>query len=73
MSEAGNKRDNCVDIVKGIAIIFMVLGHIGISDDITRFIYLFHMAVFFMASGYCYSEKYSQSVRDCGMVHLFHL
>ncbi len=49
-----------VDIVKGIAIILMVLGHSGVSEELIRFIYLFHMAVFVIAAGYCYNEKYSQ-------------
>lgn len=48
-------RDIYVDIIKGIAIILMVMGHTAVS--FTRFIYLFHMAVFFIASGYCLKES----------------
>lgn len=45
------KRDMDIDTVKGIAIILMVIGHCG--PVFSRYIYLFHMAVFFIASGYC--------------------
>ena len=38
-----------------MAIILVVLGHCGFPA--TNFIYLFHMAVFFIASGYCWNEK----------------
>ena len=54
------ERDSRIDILKGIAIILMVLGHSGMPEGIIEFIYLFHMAVFFIASGYCYKEKYSE-------------
>lgn len=40
-----------IDILKGIAIILMVAGHAG--APFTDFVYLFHMAVFFIASGFC--------------------
>lgn len=50
-----NKRDSCIDIIKGLGISFMVAGHCG--SPITKFITLFHMAIFFVASGYCYKEK----------------
>lgn len=54
------QRDCRIDIIKGLAICLMVLGHCGCP--ITHFIYLFHMAVFFMASGYVYNKKYSESI-----------
>ena len=54
------KRDNTIDIVKGIGIILVVIGHT--YGPLTHFIYLFHMAIFFIASGYCYSFKYSESI-----------
>ena len=40
------KRVDELDILKAIAIICMVAGHAG--APFTHFIYLFHMAVFFM-------------------------
>lgn len=53
------KRNENIDIIKGIGIILMVCGHA--DAPFTHFIYLFHMAIFFIASGYCFKEKNSQS------------
>ena len=46
-----------IDILKAIGIILMVYGHAGAPG--TGFVFLFHMAIFFMASGFCYSAKSS--------------
>ena len=48
-------REPSIDILKGVAIILVVYGHTW--PFCREFIYLFHMAVFMMASGYCYSAK----------------
>ena len=53
-----SRRNPTIDVLKGICILFMVGGHSGFP--IKSFIYLFHMAVFFMASGYCYKESNSE-------------
>ena len=53
-------RDIKVDIVKGIAILLMVLGHTRFAG--TDFIYMFHMAVFFLASGYFIKDKHSETI-----------
>lgn len=53
-------RDRNIDIVKGLGIFLVVLGHSNFWGD--GFITLFHMAIFFMAAGYCYNEKHSESV-----------
>ena len=45
------ERNVHIDIIKGIGIILMVYGHA--AAPFKHFIYLFHMAIFFMASGYC--------------------
>ena len=49
-----------IDILKGIAIILMVTCHAG--APFSQFVYLFHMAVFFIASGYFYKDKYSNDI-----------
>jgi fucose 4-O-acetylase-like acetyltransferase len=51
-------RDNTISICKGIGIILMVVGHAGSPSFIGRFIYCFHMPLFFIASGYFFSTKY---------------
>lgn len=58
LSEKEVKYDPSVSMAKGIAIILMVLGHIGFSDFGGRFIYMFHMPLFFILSGYCFKESY---------------
>lgn len=54
------ERSRNVDIMKGIGIFLVVLGHSYFWGD--RFITLFHMPLFFMLSGYCYNEKYSADI-----------
>ncbi|MCC8107090.1 MAG: acyltransferase family protein [Clostridiales bacterium] len=52
------KRDSVIDIMKGILIVFVVMGHAQIP--LHRFIYLFHMPVFFMISGYLWNEAHTR-------------
>lgn len=53
-------RDKKIDIIKGITILLMVLGHTNFAGR--HFIYMFHMAVFFMASGYFVKDKNSETI-----------
>jgi len=55
-----NKRDNIIDNSRGIGIILVVIGHC--MPVFGRYIYLFHMALFFYLSGYCYNEKNNQNI-----------
>lgn len=50
-------RSNTFDIAKGIAIILMCIGHTKCPDRLCEFIGMFHMAFFFMASGWFFSER----------------
>lgn len=61
---SSKKRINEIDIVKAIAIILMVAAHAGFP--FSHFIYLFHMPVFFIASGFVYKSSCSQSLRSVG-------
>lgn len=54
-----SKRDENIDILKALGIILMVYGHIETPQ--MHFIYLFHMAIFFIASGYLYKGTYSDN------------
>ncbi len=54
------KRDYRIDIVKGIGIFLVVLAHAGCP--ISKYINLFHMALFFIAAGYCYNVSYSKDL-----------
>lgn len=49
------ERDKAVDVLKGIAMILIVTGHAYTPHR--DWIYLFHVAAFFMASGYCWHRK----------------
>lgn len=46
-----SRRDTTVDVMRGIAIILVVLGHAGINDYSWNAIYFFHMPLFFFISG----------------------
>ena len=49
-------KNNFISIAKAIGIILMVCGHSGCPNAIGRFIYLFHMPLFFVCSGYFFKE-----------------
>ena len=42
---------NWIDTVRGIAILLMMVGHTGIPAPVERYIYSFHMPLFFLLSG----------------------
>ena len=60
-----SSRNIHLDIVRAFAIILMVVGHSGCPA--TQFIYLFHIAVFFMVSGFFYRspDTPAELVRYC--------
>ena len=58
-SAAGRLR--FVDIAKGISIICIILGHLGIHN-ITRVVFTFHVPIFFLITGYFIRVK--EGVRD---------
>ncbi len=49
--EEKNKRLKWIDVAKGICIIAVILGHMG-EDSIKRSVFVFHLTVFFILSGY---------------------
>lgn len=55
MNTLKQPRSSYWDIVKGLGIITIVLGHSCYFA--VAFVYLFHLALFFFVSGYLYSEK----------------
>lgn len=54
-------RNNFVSIAKALGIICMVIGHSGCPNILTKFIYSFHMPLFFICSGYFFKEIYSSA------------
>lgn len=55
-------RNNIIDIIKALGIIFMVVGHSG--SPFRREIYLFHMPLFFIIAGYCLKDSYSDNLES---------
>ena len=52
------KRDTTISVCKGIAIILMVIAHAEAPGRLCRFIFEFHMPLFFITAGYFFSLKY---------------
>lgn len=59
-----SSRDVFIDAAKGIAIISIVIGHAswnlefyGITIQLGRFVYLYHIAAFLFCSGYLYKDE----------------
>lgn len=50
-------RDAYWDVVKGLGILLVLLGHTGMF--LTPYLYMYHVPLFFFVAGYFYNEKYS--------------
>lgn len=53
-------RNKTVDCMKGVLITLVVLGH-TYNPLFHDFIYLFHVGLFFVLSGYCFNQGYTDS------------
>ena len=51
-------RDTTISIAKGIAIILMVIAHAEAPGWLCKFIFEFHMPLFFITAGFFFSTKY---------------
>lgn len=51
-----NNRLSYMDIAKGFGILCVIAGHMG-NETINRFVFSFHMPLFFLISGYFLSQK----------------
>lgn len=45
------ERNKQIDIVKGLLIILVIIGHFPFLDQMAPYIFWFHMPAFFMLSG----------------------
>ena len=50
------KRNAIIDITKAIGILFVIIGH-NSTGLLCRYIYSFHMPLFFIVSGFLYRQK----------------
>ncbi len=64
-STDGSYRNKEIDVLKALAIIMVVVGHT--MAPFMNFLYLFHVAIFFMASGFTFKDKYSDSLKGVGI------
>lgn len=55
-------RFKYVDILRGIGIVFMIMGHVGFGGKFDRYIHSFHMPLFFCVSGYLFKIKNEVSI-----------
>lgn len=51
------ERNKTIDIARGIAIILMCIGHANCPDILQKFVSMFHMAFFFVISGYFFNKE----------------
>lgn len=51
------KRNESFDILRGIGIVLMVMGHIGFGEAFDKYIHTFHMPIFFFVSGYFFNTR----------------
>ena len=51
------ERLSWLDVLKGIGIIFVAIGHIYSNRTVFNWLYSFHMPLFFLAAGWVYKEK----------------
>ncbi|WP_026488650.1 acyltransferase family protein [Butyrivibrio sp. XBB1001] len=52
-----NKRLSYIDVFRGLGIIFMMMGHVGIWTEGSYYIHAFNMPMFFAASGFFYDHE----------------
>ena len=46
------ERISWIDIEKGLAIVLMVIGHSALPQNLSNFIFAFHMPVFLSSQGF---------------------
>lgn len=49
--EAKKRRLEYVDVAKGIGIICIILGHLGLAS-VNKVVFTFHVPIFFLITGY---------------------
>ena len=51
------QRNDLIDISRGLGILLVILGHSGLPISINKWIYSFHMPLFFIISGILFLNK----------------
>lgn len=55
-----NARIEWMDALRGFGMIFVIVGHMVVPDLVYKFIYSFHMPLFFTISGYLYNQLFDR-------------
>lgn len=53
-------RIEWMDALKGFGMILVIVGHMVVPDIVCKFIYSFHMPLFFAISGYLYNNQFDK-------------
>lgn len=56
-AEQSTRRFSWLDVLKGIGIILVLVGHIYSNTTVFHWLYSFHMPLFFFAAGWVYKQK----------------
>ena len=64
------KRDDTFDIIKGICILLMIVGHCSINAILANVIYSFHMPVFFFIAGFFFKQYGLRKIVNAGIRRL---
>lgn len=64
------KRDETIDIGKGVLIVLVVIGHLPIPIYWKNLIYSFHIPLFLFLSGYAWNPHYERSFGKCIKIEL---
>ncbi|WP_139995966.1 MULTISPECIES: acyltransferase family protein [Paenibacillus] len=59
-----NNRYEWVDVCRGLAILAIFIGHIAPGDNVTTFVFRYHVPLFFFLSGLFFSKKKDLSVKN---------
>jgi len=62
MSEAATHRKPCMDVMKALGVIAIVLAHSDPPAFIGNFVSTYYIAIFFFVSGYFYKDEYSDDL-----------
>lgn len=60
------QRDVVIDIMKGLAILIIVLWHA--DSPFSQYLKSFHVGVFFMISGYLVNDNYTRNIKGIGQL-----
>ncbi len=60
------QRDVVIDIMKGLAILIIVLWHA--DSPFGQYLKPFHVGVFFMISGYLVNDYFTQNIKGIGQL-----